>query len=480
MSNTPGIGQEHVFTSPFGPGNTELGDTLESQDLSLRQAIRILRKRKRVVIVTALICAIATLVISLLVRPYYVSTAVIEVEANQSNAMDSALGSVASSLGADDYKVEMDTETSVLKSDDLALETMKKVDYEQHEARYFRHWFGGGRRIPAERGLPLSEAPQTRRALLERFSKNLKVEELQGTRLLQVSIYDPDPQFAARIASTMIDQYVNDRLERRNSSTLQATNWMDGEISAMKQQVDATQNKLIDFQQKSGLLALPSSGGGAAGANGVAGSPGLLLQSPQLDRFTQLNQDLIAAEADRITKEAIYHVAKTENIDALAQMGNSLMSTSPASDPIQATLFSGLMNLRQEEVALKLQIAVAQRTYGSNNPHMEDLNAQLAEIDRQTKVEVKRIVDRAQLDYDFAQKAEDAIRAQYNTELKTAYNVNDSQIHLAVLQEEADSMRALYEDLRTKLLEAKLQIGMQASNIGLISRPLPGAEPVRP
>jgi len=481
LSNTPRRAQEQEFPSPLGSENPEIVDSLEGQDLSLRQAVRVLRKRKNVIIAATLGCTFIVLAVSLILRPYYASVVTIEIERDQSNPMDSSLGSVASSLGGmDDTKVEMETEVSVLQSDDLAIETMEKMDYEQHEKPYRLHLFGSGDRIASEKGLPLAQAPVTRKILLKRFSDHLKVAETEGTRLIQLTFSDPDPKYASDLASMMIDLYINDRLERRNSSTLQATNWMDGEISGMKKQVDATQDALIDFQQKSGLLALPSPAAGGSSSGSTAPNSGLLIRSPQLDRFVQLNQSLIAAETDRITREAIYRVAKSGNVDALAQMGVSMTSGTSAADPMQASMFGGLLSLRQQEVALKLQIASVQRIYGPNNPHMDDLTKQVAEIENQTKVEVKRIVDRSELDYQIAQKTEDGIREQYATELKTAYDVNNSQIHLAVLQEEADSMRMLYEDLRTKLLEAKLQIGMQAANIGLISRPLPQSEPSRP
>lgn len=458
-----------------------MDDGLESQDLSLRQLIRVLRKRKGVILGIALFCVIVVLTLSLILRPYYASVATIEVERDQSNPMDSSLGEVASSLGGmSDTKLEIETEVAVLKSDDLALETMEKTNYEQREYPYGLHWFGMGQRPAEEKGLPLDEAPATRKRLLHKFSNNLNVKEDEGTRLIEITIEDPDPKYAASINSTMIDLYINDRLQRRNSSTLQATNWMDDEIEGMRKQVDATQNALIDFQRKSGLLAMPSPlTSGAAGAS-TSGTGGVAIRSPQLDRFVQLNQNLVAAETDRITKEAIYRVAQSGNPDALAQMGESLSTSTPGVSSEQTEMFSNLINLRQQEVAIKLQIASTQRIYGPNNPHLMDLNRELSAVSDQMKAEVKRIVSRAQLDYEMAQKTEDGIQAEYNSELKTAYNANDAQIHLAVLQEEADSMRLLYEDLHTKLLEAKLQIGMQAANIGLISRSLPQAEPVRP
>jgi polysaccharide biosynthesis transport protein len=415
----------------------------------------------------------------LLMRAYYPSTATIEVEPDRSNPMDSGLGQLAGAMGSDPA-LELETEVSVLQSDDLALETMEKTHYEEKEAQYSLHLFGHKGRPVGEVGLPLAQAPLTRKKLLTRFSKNLKVKMTEGTRLILVTIEDPDPKFAAELCSTLIDSYIKDRLSRRNSSTLEATEWMDGEIDGMKKQVDTTQNALIDFEQKSGLLVLPapSSGASAGAATPTPSVP--TVQSPELDRFVELNHSLVGAETDRISKEAIYRVAQTGDPNALAQMGESLSAAPGGLTASQADLFGGLLSLRQQEVALKLQLASLERTYGPNNPHIEDLNRQLSEISDQMRAEAKRVVNRASLDFEFSKKNEDALRVRYDTELKSAYDINNAQIHLAILQEEADSMRMLYEASRTKLLEAKMQIGMQAANIGLISRPLPQPDPARP
>jgi polysaccharide biosynthesis transport protein len=72
------------------------------------------------------------------------------------------------------------------------------------------------------------------------------------------------------------------------------------------------------------------------------------------------------------------------------------------------------------------------------------------------------------------------VRNAYLAEEKEAYKMNDAQIHLAVLQQEADTTRILYQDLYTKLGESKLGQGTQRSNTAIISSALPEANPRSP
>ncbi len=463
------------------PENFAFAGGLENEDLSFRHAIRIIRIRKTIILMTALVCGLLALALSFVLRPYYSTTATIEIEKQQNDIMDSALGQLASTLGgSDDTKTEIQTEVSVLQSDALAIETMERTHFENYQKGFWR-FFGHGDRMPDEQGLPLAEAPGARERLLEKFSERLKVVPIPDTRLIQVTFEDPDPKFTASVTNALIDQYTLDKLSRRNSSTVQATDWMTQQIADLNKQVEAAQQRLIDYQRQSGLIVLPA----AASNPSQPGSGGATVNSPVVDRLLQLNQDLVTAQETRIVREAVYRLAATGNADALANMAEAQIAQAPTSAgsagaSSQSGMFTGLLALRQQQVALRLQMASTLQTYGARNPHLIDLDNQSAEMDQQIKAEVQRIINRAKLDYEMAQQSEDGIQKAYNVEEKEANKVNDAQIRLAVLQQEADSTRTLYEDLYTKLQESKLSVGTQASNVSIISSALRPARPAHP
>jgi succinoglycan biosynthesis transport protein ExoP len=456
------------------PDHAIQGGGLESDDLSFRQAIRIVRKRKYVVLWTAIILGGLVFGISFFSRPYYNSTAAIEVQKNQSDLGGGSLGALASTLtGEDDVKTEIQTEVSVLESDDLGIETIERTNFEAHQKEGW-HPFGVTERPAQERGLPLDQTPRTRENLLKDFESHLKITPLPDTRLVQIEFEDPDAKFAADTTNAFIDQYVQDRLQRRNSSTQQATGWMTGEIDDLKKQVQTSQQRLIDYQRQSGLIVMPSVGGQAPGQLAA----GATVTSPVLDRLTQLNTDLVAAETNRISQEALYELAKAGDVDALSSMGSGLQASGSGST--QAGMFDGLLALRQQETNLKLQLATAIRAYGEKNPHLIDLDNQYQALKQEMNEEMKRIVNTTEMSYRAALRTEDGVRSAYNVEEQKAYKMNDSEIRLAVLQQEADSTRALYEDLYTKLQESKLSEGTQSSNIAVISRGLVPFKPMHP
>lgn len=441
---------------------------LENEDLSLGNAVRVVRKRKRIILATALVCGLIAVLATLVLRSHYKSVAVIEVEQDQENPLQSSLGAVAATGGApDDPKTQVQTEVSVLQSDDLALQTIEQTHFEAHTNKD---------RPSEEKNLPLAQTPKTRVALLGEFSRHLTVTPIEGTRLVQVGYTDTDPKFAALTTTTLINQYIRQRMLRRNSSTSQATDWIGAQIADVGKKLEASQQALMDYQRKSGLLSLPAAGG----ATGVGATAGTGVRSPAVDSLVQLNQSLVAAQTDRIAKEAIYRVVVSGDQDALASVAGSQLSNNEVKDPTQAAMYTGLINLRQQQGALDLQLSTAKQNYGAKNPHLIELQKQSDELKRQIRDEVKAIIDRASLDYRTAVKNEAGLREAYNNALNKTGDASASQVHLTSLQQEADSDRALYQDLYTKLEQSRLAVGTQASNIAIISKALPPADPSYP
>ena len=166
----------------------------------------------------------------------------------------------------------------------------------------------------AEKGLPLDQAPYTRDRILKIFAKKLKVENTPDTRMITVTYLHPNAQRAADISNSIVREYVS--FQARAQSTADAQQWLSKRLAELKANVEASQNKLSDFQQQSGLNSMVL---GAIGQGGGGGTTHV----PTLDRLDSLNQALIAAESNRLTKEAIYRLTQTGNPETVAGLAKS-------------------------------------------------------------------------------------------------------------------------------------------------------------
>jgi capsular exopolysaccharide synthesis family protein len=478
------------MSSSLEPDHPSIDDGLESQDLSLRQAIRVLRARYRFILLIASAVVLLAVLASVILPIKYEATSTIELKQDQSE-LGGQLGEVASSLtGSDDLKVDLKTAKSVFQDPALGVEVLERIRSGELKAPADSGFLGakGQEKAP---GTSLRDQPKTREILLGSFESHLIVEEIAGTRLLQVTFKDKDSGFAADVANAIVKQYITDTLKRRNASTSESTEWMQNQLEQLRQQVETAQKNLVEFQKRSGFIVVPSTGSGGGGGSGGAAAGGAQLHSTLLDRLIALNLALVQAQGARISQEATYRVLKTGDPAAIDAFASTSLATGAASAGGQSTtaagvgsqpssVLSGVVALHQQQIALKQQLAAAFQTYGAKNPHVVDLHNQIDYLDTEIANETARAVSSVKTSLQIAQATEDDARKEVEDLEHQAGAINDSGVRLAILQQEADSSRALYEDLYTKLEESKLAEETQSSNVLVISEAYRPATPTFP
>jgi capsular exopolysaccharide synthesis family protein len=479
-----------MIPSSLVPDRVVPDDGLENQDLSLRQAIKVLRKRYRIILAVAAATLLLIVLALIILPPSYSPVSTIELKQNSTGQLSGELNEVASSLtggGGGDLKTDLQTAISTFQDQQIGIEVLERMHFEDRAAEKKASFFSKSSIPDKAHRLPLREDPATREMLLEEFEKKLTVERIPDTRLLQVTYKNRDPKFAAAVTNAVVDQYVKDELARRNFSTTQASEWMAGQLDDLRKQVETAQRNLVDFQKKSGFIVVPSmgnSGGGSPGHAVGGSSSGPALQSPLLDRLLSLNQALVAAQANRITQEAVYRVVQTGDANAIAAISTSLAASSGgtggAGGSVQGNSLSALVALRQQQILLKQQLAANFDVYGAKNPHSVELRQQVAYLDTEMKEEIARLLDTSASTLKIAKDTEAGVRREVGDLEHQADGINDSAVRLSVLQQEADSTRLLYEDLYTKLEESRLSQETQSSDISVISEALPGAKPKFP
>src|SRR5438477_168992 len=92
------------------------------------------------------------------------------------------------------------------------------------------------------RALPRETAYQALRSKLE-------VDEIRNTDLLQISVYDPNPQVAADVANKIVSVYQDKRVEEEREILNRAVTAMNEEVASQKKRVEdaaATMGKIRD------------------------------------------------------------------------------------------------------------------------------------------------------------------------------------------------------------------------------------------
>jgi capsular exopolysaccharide synthesis family protein len=440
-----------------------------------------LTKRRKWIIGSIVICVLLALMLTLLMKPTYQATITVELNKEGSGSLDLGLGDVLSqqiSAGAEGLQTDLQTETAILKGDSLALAVIERLRLASTPE--FAAKGGQARKLSAEQGLPIEEAPRTRTRLLRIFGSHLKVQTIHGTRLIQVTYESHEPKQAAQIANALIDSYKNQYLQSHYVATAETSDWLTKQLSDLKANVEDSEKKLTDFEKETGILSLnmmmPTNSG-----NDSNGGGGGEIHSVVIQKLDALNAELTAAEANRIEKEAIYRLAHTGNADVILGLGNDPLALQSNSMVLtQGGGISNLQQLRQQLNEVKINIADASTSYGVNNRHLKEMQVQADALKEQINQEMQQIIKRAEADFQLAQQTEGEIHRRFDQQQVAASKLNEKTVEFAVLSQEAFSRKRLYEDLYTKLQEANVSAGIKATNITIVDIARAQSVPIRP
>ena len=387
-------------------------------------------------------CTVACLLLAggyLLVKaPQFEAGAQIEVRPAGSNSL--GLDDMAAKVFSPaDANTQLQSAVQMLESNTIALEVMRQLQMARR-SDFAGRWTQRDD-TPAE-SLP----PEVRDQLLGRFRRGLNVSIVPKTDIISVRFKARNAELSAEVVDAVINSYTERKIRTSYDSTMQVSNWLSAQMDDLKNKASESQEKLAELQRTTGLIGADET------SNTVT------------DKLKQLDEQLTAAESDRVFKEARYRIATSGDPELLA---------SSAPDPT-------LQLLRTQEAELRLQYTQLSTKFGNGYPKLAEVTNQVTQVDRAIDVQLTRLSERYKNDYLAAANSEKMLRAAYQEQQQKAYQLNHGAAQYAILKHEVETTRDLYETLQRKLKEAGISAGLASANIGVVDSAEVPSTPVEP
>lgn len=280
----------------------------------------------------------------------------------------------------------------------------------------------------------------------------LEVYQKSGSRVIAIVFTSADPRMAAIVPNRMAELYIDQQIEQKAGVNSEATKWLAEQITELRAKVQGSEAAVEAFRTKSGLFL----------------TNGSTLPQQQL---TDLNSQLSLAEADRAAAQA-----KLGNARNLLASGNAVNS---AAEVLQSPL---IQNLRQQEVALRAQIAQMSETLLPTHPRLQESQANLADLELQIEKEVHKVIEALENDARVAGARVTSLRESLTRLQRRMGQLNQDEVKLRALQRDADTNRALLESFLRRYQEAnaRSEADAQAANARIVSRAQQPTEPTFP
>jgi capsular exopolysaccharide synthesis family protein len=401
---------------------------ITAQDyVSLATYWHTLMKRRWTIATVAIVVTVLVAIVSFRMEPVYKATARVQVEAE--TPLIQSLQELFQKSTADDEFVQ--TQIQVLKSENLAWKTIEDLNLTNS--------------LIKPKKLAKIAPGQRKVKLIDAFKKKLGVELTPKTRMLDISYEDHDSQLAAKVSTTLANNYIDYNFRQKYDATRQASGWMEQQLDELKAKVETSQQALVEYERQHQIVNTSEKG------------------SVQEQILSDLSRDLTTAESDRLQKEALYRQVEADKGQLAELVHNDL-----------------LQRLEEKSADLQDQYTETVAQYGPKFPKALRINDEIQGIKSQIATERERVLARIRKDYMSAVTRERLASAAVAAQKEAVGEQNQLLVQHNILAREFEGNQQLYASLMQRLKDATVSAGLQSTNIHLVDSALAPVEPVRP
>lgn len=436
------------------PRFPELGQDEDSAGLDIREIWRIINKHKWSILgLTALVTLIGGLMVYREV-PIYRATTTLQIERNPARVAPVQDWYTAYTEGYLYYQ----TQYGLIKRRAIAERVVQNLAMAPDPA--------APPEPPQERGfswkslLPEDWFPEPRPPTAEeRYDRvvnsvlnRIRVDSVDNTQLVRISIEHPQPEQAARLANAVAEAFIEDNLAGRVEMEERAASYLTERLVELREKLSASELALQDYLDQEQLVD-------------VRGVDGLASQE-----LTSATAKLTAARRDRSEIETVYRQiqsARSEPEIAVAEIP-ALLEYGPVQ---QANATAVTAEQKRAELA---------RTYGPMHPKMiaavSELEAARGALDRQ----IQRVIGSIEIRYETAVADERSAAVEVERIRAQLRELDRKEFTLEALQREVETNRQIFEKFQTQFKEADAAGNVSSANARIVEAArVPGA-PVKP
>ncbi len=272
--------------------------------------------------------------------------------------------------------------------------------------------------------------------IVRKLQTEVKIAPVRNSELIELSYEAPDPQLAAQVVNTAMDEFINLHLDANIDSSKTAGKFLDKQIKTAQIKLEQSEKELNNYSRQAGLVSM---------------DPKLNLIMRQLE---ELNDALAKARAERIGKEALYQQAIGDNSQNLSQI-------------LQDQL---IKNLKEQHATLRAEYEDLSTTFKPAYPKMKQLRARMDDIKQRINDERSQIIDSIKNDYEAAEKKQEYLQVKAEEQKERAIELNDKATQYRILLRQVETNKSIYQSLLLRSKEVEATLGAAVTNIQIIDR----------
>ena len=275
--------------------------------------------------------------------------------------------------------------------------------------------------------------------VVDAFLGSLMVLPVRNSELIDLAFRSADPELAARVANAHAKAYIDQNLELKFLASKVASDWLGTKLAEQGKQVEASENELQRYREQTDSVSLDP-------RNDIVAQ-----------KLIDLNAAVTRAKTERISRETLYN-----QLRAIGQNRQAL-DTFPAiqSNPFVQQLKAQLADLERQQAQLSDRLA-------ERHPDMIKLRVSIESVHTKLDLEIAKVVQAIHNEYLSARDQENSLVSALEAQTQESQAQNRTAIKYEALQRVASSNRQIFESLLQRAKETGISGELRASNVRIV------------
>lgn len=394
--------------------------------MTFSQLISILAARRKIILITFLMVVSITIIFNILSpKEYTASTKVLL----NNKVVDPVTGISLASQMMDNY---MATQVQVLQSDSVALEVVKRLGLTNNpniQERFKKSNDGQG-----DINLWLARALVAKLNVI--FTKS---------NVIEITYSAADPQFAALIANTFTDVYMEKSIKLKTEPAQKAATYLNQQVQILRDNLSQAQAKLVAYQKEHGLTS---------------------------------NDDRVDVETSRLNEmSAQLSVAQAQLVEANSRFNDVRQNASDSPDVAQSAL---VQNLKMELAKAETSLASISETMSKNHPQYIALTSQIEKLKRQLADEISKVASNIGGTANITKERVAVLKQQVEQQKQKVLILNQVRGEMLNLQNDVQNAQLAIENANKLYGQNSIEGQSDQGNIALLDSASPPFDPSKP
>lgn len=371
--------------------------------MTLQQFLLILRARALVAMLVLLVTVLTTLVVSLILPKQYTASTAVVIDVK---SPDPIAGIVLPGMISPGY---MATQVDIISSDRVAQRVVKMLRMDESAAikdQWKAETEGQGTLIVW---------------LANLLQKNLNVKPSRESNVINIQFSGADPTFAASVANSFAQSYIDVNLELKVEPARQNAAWFEQQTKIARDRLEAAQSALSTFQQETGIVA----------ANERIG-----YESAKLNDLS----------------------AQLTTIQAQTADSRSKAQTASGSGTLTEVLQNPVINSLKSDIArLEAKLQESNINLGRNHPQTQRNESELASLKAKLASETQVVSKSITTSYEVGRQMEKDLLEAIEKQKNRVLSLNKQSDEISVLSRDVESAQRAFEGVSQRAALTRLE-----------------------